>query len=161
MASDVCPAFIPKVLFVMPWTGRVCICVCVSVWTCALAPHVGRRLVDCCSHPEPSQPQCRNYSDLPGTSSQLLLMTQGQPIIQIKHAEGTESTSSCLHHTLIPESCRPPHLSPQRLLYPHPLGAAVSVKPLTHSLTKLINFVYDINHERCFSDVNIVYSFTL
>lgn len=66
----------------------------------------------CCSHPAPSRPQCRNCSDLPETSSQLLLVTQGQPSTQIKHAEGTTSTSSCLLHNLIHESCRPHHLSP-------------------------------------------------
>lgn len=66
----------------------------------------------CCFHRAPSRPQCRNCSDLPGTSSQLLLVTQGQPNTQIKYAEGTASTSSCLLHTLIHESCRPHHLSP-------------------------------------------------
>lgn len=74
----------------------VYICVC-SV--CTAIPHAGRRLVGCCFHLEPSQPRCRNCLDLPGTWSQLPLVTQGQPFTQIKHAERTSST---FHHTLSP-----------------------------------------------------------
>lgn len=50
----------------------------VCVWTCAVVPRVGRRPVGCCSHPAPWQPLCTNCLDLPGTPSQLLLVTQGR-----------------------------------------------------------------------------------
>lgn len=121
----------------MSWTEHVC------VWrTCVVVPRVGRRLVGCCSHPARSQPQCRNYSDLPGISSQLPLMTQGQPVIQIKYARGTESTSSCLYHTQNHESC------PQEYIICHPRGwyTYIPSKLLTHYA-----FVYRINDESCFS----------
>lgn len=63
-----------------------------SVWT--FVPHVGRRLVGCCSHRAPSRPPCKSCSDLARTSLVLLLVTQGQPIKKMTYAEETSDASS-------------------------------------------------------------------
>ncbi len=114
MACDVRPAFFSNGIVYQVLCRPLdqgCVRVYVCVWICALIPHAGRRLAGCCSRPAPSRPQCRSCLDLPGTSSQLLLATQGQTVTQIKYAEGVTSTSSCLHHAMVYESCRPNHLS--------------------------------------------------
>lgn len=64
----------------------------------AFVPHAARRPAGCCSRPAPSPPPCRNCSALPGTSSYLLLVTQGQRIMKIMYAQVPRFTPQPMSH---------------------------------------------------------------
>lgn len=105
----------------------------------AFVPHAGRRPAGCCSRPAPSRPPCRNCSALPGTSLYLLLVTQGQRIMQIMYAQVPRFTPQPMSHAA--------HIicHPQRREHLYPLNAKLAQKKIA---TDALD--HKVNMSRCF-----------